>query len=422
MGDDGEARVDDEAEMQLPEEAEPQHRFSSDTMELVPDLRSICGLPANPDEDGLLTFRALVLPKGKTLHVPDEPGCYATVGPWRTQIALSLVHFVESTKRKAELLLAFADFGMLSNVAKGVFMMSLQLPLAKARNIFEETPRITTINDVSGFTSINVAEQPWATLLPKALERHTIFAKPQVFSPAAIIGHMKKPLAARLKVLADITRLAIADEVKDLARQDKRLAEKQKGLFEARLQRTMDKLNHLPPQKYDRRTEERILTVSADMTGADWLQTPQRAQLQAGTAEFRATSAAVRRLHHSPSPPKAAAPTPADAPVAAPAPAPAATPAPTPAAAPEDITSDLNLSEDEDDIPIARMASKRARNAPARLSNAAEEKKEKKAKASTPKVPLSHQSTPPPSPHPLPSPPLPSPSLYLPLPPSPHGV
>ena len=97
MGDDVEARVDDEAEMQLPEEAEPQHRFSSDTMELVPDLRSICGLPANPDEDGILTFRALVLPKGKTLHVPDEPGCYATVGPWRTQIALSLVHFVEST-------------------------------------------------------------------------------------------------------------------------------------------------------------------------------------------------------------------------------------------------------------------------------------------------------------------------------------
>ena len=78
---------------------------------------------------------------------------------------------------------------------------------------------------------------------------------------------MKKPLAARLKVLADITRLAIADEVKDLARQDKRLAEKQKGLFEARLQRTMDKLNHLPPQKYDRRTEERIFTVTAEIKG-----------------------------------------------------------------------------------------------------------------------------------------------------------
>ena len=385
---DEEARNED-ADTQATEEAEPEHLFCSKSMEVVPDLRSICGLPANPDEDSLLTFRALILPKGKTLHVPDEPGCYATVGPWRMQIALTLVHFVEATQRKAELLLAFADFAMLSKVAKGMFVMSLQLPLKKARNVYEETPRFTTINNVRGFTSINAASQPWATLLPEALKRHPIYAQPQVFTPAAIIQHMRKTLSSRIKVLAASTRLVIAEEVADLARQDKRQAEKQSALFEGRLQQTLSTLADLPPQKYDRRTEERILVVSAEMAGVDWLRTPQRDQLAAGTAEFRATSVAVRRLHHS-SPAKAIEPPFAEPPpVSMGAPAVAAV---APAAAlavrqpfPEDddlVLSSGDEEENDDDTPIGQSAAlKRARKTPARLEVG--EQKAKKPKAST---------------------------------------
>ena len=388
---DEEARNED-ADTQATEEAEPEHLFCSKSMEVVPDLRSICGLPANPDEDSLLTFRALILPKGKTLHVPDEPGCYATVGPWRMQIALTLVHFVEATQRKAELLLAFADFAMLSKVAKGMFVMSLQLPLKKARNVYEETPRFTTINNVRGFTSINAASQPWATLLPEALKRHPIYAQPQVFTPAAIIQHMRKTLSSRIKVLAASTRLVIAEEVADLARQDKRQAEKQSALFEGRLQQTLSTLADLPPQKYDRRTEERILVVSAEMAGVDWLRTPQRDQLAAGTAEFRATSVAVRRLHHS-SPAKAIEPPFAEPPpVSMGAPAVAAV---APAAAlavrqpfPEDddlVLSSGDEEENDDETPIGQSAAlKRARRTPARLEVG--EQKAKKPKASTSKA------------------------------------
>ena len=116
----------------------------------------MCGLPQDQEEDGVTAFRALLLPKGKTLHVPDEPGCYATLGPWRMQSALSRVHFVTATSRKPELLLAFVDYGMLSNGAStGMFVMSLQLPLQKKLNVFEETPRFTKIADVCGFTSID---------------------------------------------------------------------------------------------------------------------------------------------------------------------------------------------------------------------------------------------------------------------------
>ena len=106
---------------------------------------SLCSATQDSEEDGALAFRALLLPKGKTLHVPGEPGCYDTLGPWQSQVALALVHFVPATARKPELLLAFADYGMLSSAGRGRFVMSLQLPLQKARNVFEETPRFTKI-------------------------------------------------------------------------------------------------------------------------------------------------------------------------------------------------------------------------------------------------------------------------------------
>ena len=59
----------------------PKYPFDVNTMECVLDLRALCGLPLDPEADGAVAFRALLLPKGKTLHVPDEPGCYATLGP-----------------------------------------------------------------------------------------------------------------------------------------------------------------------------------------------------------------------------------------------------------------------------------------------------------------------------------------------------
>eukprot|EP00966_Prymnesium_polylepis_P144183 3328742-Prymnesium_polylepis.1 len=155
---------DDDANEELA--APPKYPFDASTMECVLDVRALCGLPHDPEEDGAVAFRALLLPKGKTLHVPDEPGCYATLGPWRMQSALALVHFVSATNRKPKLLLAFVDYGMLSNgTSTGMFVMSLQLPLQKKGNVFEETPRFTKVADVCGFTS-----QPWCVMLePSAM-------------------------------------------------------------------------------------------------------------------------------------------------------------------------------------------------------------------------------------------------------------
>ena len=64
--------------------------------ECVLDLRALARLPANPDDDGVHAFRAIFMQKGRTVHVPDEPGCYATTSPYRIQTAVCIVHFHES--------------------------------------------------------------------------------------------------------------------------------------------------------------------------------------------------------------------------------------------------------------------------------------------------------------------------------------
>ena len=297
--------ADDDDELQQEVEASPpKYPFDVNTMECVLDMRALCGLPQDPEEDGVLAFRALLLPKGKTLHVPDEPGCYATLGPWRMQTALSTVHFVSATSRQPELLLAFVDFGMLSNGAStGIFVMSLQLPLSKARNVFEETPRFTKIADVSGFSSINAKEQPWCAMLEPALKRQPLFEGNKLYTPADIVSHLKVPLATRIKGLLATARGGIEAKVAALARQDARQSEKVKAKLTAQLDKANEWLQSLPPQKYDRTTADRITVVQpGEADGVAWLTSPQRGALRSGSAECKPTARAIRHPE-APAPP-----------------------------------------------------------------------------------------------------------------------
>ena len=178
---------DDEQQDEQPDATPPKFPFNAETTDCVLDVRTLAALPQDSDEDGAAAFRALLLPKGKTVHVPGASGCYATIGPWRTQLVLSLVHFEPSTKRKPELLLLFVDYGMLNSDATGMFVASLQPPLQKSRNVFEETARFSKITDVVGFTPIDVKIQPWCALLEPALKRQALFEADGIFSPADIL-------------------------------------------------------------------------------------------------------------------------------------------------------------------------------------------------------------------------------------------
>ena len=362
---------DDEAEAAVQPNVPPKVPFNADTMECVLDVRALCGLPQDSDEEGALAFRALLLPKGKTLHVPDEPGCYATLGPWHSQLALCEVHFVAATARSPELLLAFADYGMLNANRKGVFAMSLQLPLQKARNVFEETARFTKVADISGFSPIDVKRQPWCSLLEPALKRQPIYEEQKLYTPADIINHMRIPLATRIEALVKSARNGIAEKVKDLARQDNRQAQKASARMEAQLDAAHEFLKALPPKKYDRRMEQRVIVVEPDASGGPgWLTTPKRAELKSAAAVCMPTARVNRVEPAAPAPAVAAEP-------AEPAPAAAA-----PAAA---IRPEISLSDDDDDgdgsdvdetsVPLEVVGTKRARKTVSQFDPAPAEKK-----------------------------------------------
>ena len=78
--------------------------YDEKTMQCIPDLRTMCSLPADADNEGVHAFRALFLPKGQTVHVPGQPGCYVVKGEYRQQLALCNVHFNDTTKRQPALL------------------------------------------------------------------------------------------------------------------------------------------------------------------------------------------------------------------------------------------------------------------------------------------------------------------------------
>ena len=309
MASDEESDSEDQnvAELVAEEEA-PKCPFDFNTQLAVCDLRSLCALPPDPEQDGMRTFRVMIFKKGRVLKVPSAPGCYATNADWRVQIALALVHFVPATKRKAELLLCFVDMGMVCNSATGMFVESLQLPLKKARNLSDEAPRLTKMADVSGFTRIDPMVQPWCNMLKQALERVPIYQNPKIYTPNAIIDHMRIKLETRIVSLAMWCRGDIAKTVSGLKQQDLRAAEKAAALYEGRLASVLQWLALLPPNKYDVRMAERVVEMGAGHPDADkppWLKTPERVALHAGTAERPVcTSVAVRRL---PSPPAAAA-------------------------------------------------------------------------------------------------------------------
>ena len=381
---DDDDKDDEEEEAVLP----PKYPFDVDTMDCVLDLRALCGLPEDPEEDGVVAFRALLLPKGKTLHVPGEPGCYATLGPWRMQTALSLVHFVTATARKPELLLAFVDYGMLSNGAStGVFVMSLQLPLSKKRNLFEETPRFTKIADVAGFSTIDAKEQPWCTLLEPALKRQPLYEGNKLYSPADIPNHLRLPLATRIVGLLATARAGIATKVTALGRQDKRQAERVKAQLTAQLDKAHEWLLSLPPSKYDKRTEERIILVKPGVDdGVAWLTSPQRTQLQSGLAECKPTARAIRRIE---------VPAPAEAPAVTEVPNVADDPAPADDDDDEEVGSVLEDDFDNEQLLDAAAAgSKRARKATAHFEpeQAGAKKKGGKAPTKVGRQPTAHMT------------------------------
>lgn len=255
--------------------------------DIILDMTALCSLPFQPCEEGVRAFRAILLPKGKALHVPHQPGHYIVNGEWSTQRSLALVHFKTATGRKPELLLSFMDFSVMSNESTGMFVESLHLPLQKKRNVYEETPRVTKISDVAGFTPINHHQLPWSAHLKPALTKSPLFNFWGVHSVDEVDKLIREPLSVRGDKLRNYTQKLIEAEVEGILRQDERAGEKQRAKFTAFLEKTMEKFDSLPPGAYDSPLEDRIQKLT-DMEPQEWCRTPIKEKLQAGKVEMLA--------------------------------------------------------------------------------------------------------------------------------------
>ena len=287
---------DDESTSSEPEDEPdvPTQPHDPKTMVLVPDLRSLAFLPADPD-DALQTFRAIQLPRGKTLHVPNEPGCYVTLGPWEMIVALSKVHFAASTKRSPELLLSFADFTTLSDgKRKGIYAVTLALPLQKSHRVYEDSLLFTSIDDVIGFSEIPWRTLPWSALRLPVLQRQPIYHQMEIYSQADIITSLRTPFQTRLELMAKIATKSIETACEAIHRQDPRAAGRQKALMLSRLCSVVTFFKESNPKKYDKRTSDRISVLDPAAEDCTWLKTPQRKSLLDADAEVCQTAMAVR--------------------------------------------------------------------------------------------------------------------------------
>ena len=201
-------------------EVPPEIDFNTTETEVVIDLKALCVLPFDHEMDGVHAFRALFMPRGKTMKVPDAHGCYIVDGTYSNQTALSVVHFVDSTKRLPELLLSFIDHGMASGTQTGISVSSLKLPLLIRANTYEREIKVAPITDVAGFSRIKISDLPWSAHLEPALKLIEPFRTLAIGKPSAMDAWIKRPLADRLDSIRVIAVSDLDDEVAAVTRQD----------------------------------------------------------------------------------------------------------------------------------------------------------------------------------------------------------
>ena len=290
-----ESSEDEEPEVE-PEISEITVPFDATKNDMVLDFRTVSELPFDPDVSGVKAFRAFIFEKGKAVHAPNDPGKYIVAGEYIEQWSLCLVHFKPSTKRKPEFLLQFVDYAMLSPNLSGMSVESLSLPLKLKKNVYNDTPRLTQLGDVAGFSPIDASKTPWSVNLAATLKKLPLFVAHDVLMPKHLLEWLKrKPLKARLISLELLTRKAINVEVESMRKQDARQADRTAAVYLARLAKTIEMVHALPPEAYD--TDERIILLAPDTDGGaqpSVITTPIRKKILDGTSELVRTQLVVR--------------------------------------------------------------------------------------------------------------------------------
>lgn len=277
MGDEAPAAVDPSEADGAPDK--PEIEFNAAEHELVVDIKALCAIPFDSEASAVESLRAFRFAKGKAMHGP-EAGSYAVAGEYSVLNTFVLVHFQPSKKRKPELVLSFADYGMASATMTGQYICSLALPLMKRKNFYENTIRYTSVVEIAGFSQINEGQAPWSIHLAPALQKlggpHCTF---KLFKSAEVQAYVEKPLVEKIKDCHSLAKESLSAHLEGLRRQDKNLAEKQGAVYNSQLQKTVDWLMGLPPPSYDVPLSTRLITVNEEGVAArpdSWV-TPSKA-------------------------------------------------------------------------------------------------------------------------------------------------
>ena len=273
--------------MPAPEQAQPAIPCVAGQHELIIDPKLMCSIPYDANNDGVKSFRAFVVPKGKCVHHPHQPGRYVVFGTMTEAVAPCLVHFAASTLRKPELVLSFVDYGFSSSSLEGISVETLPLPLMIKANTYQKHASVTAMERVAGFSPLPDGA-PYSIQLAPTLRVNAPYRLLNIENAAGVSLLMKKPLEDQLQRLETIARTLMDKECSETAKSgDQRGANKARAGQEAHMKFLMSKLQLLPPSAYDVPVDERFLTLEQrpDQEEAPaFMTSPLRQQLHDGGA------------------------------------------------------------------------------------------------------------------------------------------
>ena len=276
--------------------------------ELIVDPKGWCGIPFDTNDDGFRSFRAFIVPRGKSTHVPNVPGHYALVGTKpEVLVAPLLVHFQPSTGRKPELLVTFVDYAMGNAELSGVSVEALDLPLKKSHNNYARHPNLSKMELVAGFSPVPVST-PYTVDLEPTLKVNKPWSTLKLSSQSDALAWIDKGLAQRISTLFQHAEAALEAHVQEVKKAgNERSATQQQGVFQAKLQRMREMIQAMPPQAYDARINSRFVLLEEADPNPEWMASPLRQSMTGGAAQLVRT-----RLGKSVAQPPAAASSSAD--------------------------------------------------------------------------------------------------------------
>jgi hypothetical protein len=276
--------------------------YDPTTQEIILDLKGLSSVPYDQQTAGTMSFRALVMPKGKYVHEPQKAAKYLVLGSFRSITAFCLVKFDQSLNREPELLLNFVDCGLAdANSIEGIMVETVQLPLMTSAGVFQKSLRTSTADDIVSFEIMDTTKDVRTKDLTAFLKTLDHFRFLSITSESTLLNYIAKSLSPRLETLVKQTSLDLKAHIDHLAVQDAEVAEVQHQALKVKLDSLTESFRALPPEAYDATLSTRITTI-AMLDAPDheqvqlpvWLKSPLKAALAQGTAMGERTSLAPR--------------------------------------------------------------------------------------------------------------------------------